>query len=189
MDDLEARLARIVRATPWLMQALAIVRGVAIPDGYIAAGAIRDTVWDAVVEHREEKRSSDVDVVYFDAFDAFDAERNWCRVLAREVPSIRWEVTNQAMVHRWQSQVLGRQVLAYPSVSAAIRVWPETATAVAVRILWDEQLEIVAPCGLADLFNGIVRRNPATPDVKAFARRVEQKQWQRRWPGLRILEG
>jgi hypothetical protein len=185
MDDLEARLMRIVLATPWLMRALTIVRDVGIPDGYIAAGAIRDTVWDAVVEHREDGRSSDVDVIYF---DAFDAGRDWPQVLAHQAPGIRWEVTNQATVHCWQSRVLGRPVRAYPSVAAAVRVWPETATAVAVRLLCDEQVEIVAPCGLVDLFKGIIRRNPATPDTTAFARRIEQKQWQRRWPGLRILE-
>jgi uncharacterized protein len=186
MDELESRLAGIVRATPWLMHALAIVREVGIPDGFIAAGAIRDTVWDAVVEHRMEECSSDVDVIYF---DAVDTERDWCQVFLRKVPSVRWEVTNQALVHKWQSRVLGRQVPPYSCVSAAVRVWPETATAVAVRLLWNEQVEIVAPCGLTDLFNGIIRRNPATPDANAFARRIEQKQWQRRWPGLRIVEG
>jgi hypothetical protein len=167
------------------MDGLAAVRDLGIPNGYIAAGAIRDAVWDAVMGHRQEERSSDVDVVYF---DAFEAERDWSQLLARELPNVRWEVTNQATIHRWQSQVLGRPVQAYLCVSAAVRVWPETATAVAIRLTEGEQFEIVAPCGLTDLFDGIVRRNPETPDAEAFARRIKQKQWQRRWPSLRVLE-
>ncbi len=171
------------------MRALIAVRKVGIPDGCIGAGSVRDTVWDEVFGYRRVEGFSDVDVVYFDTRgDALGAAPDWLRVLREQARDIRWEVTNQATVHLWQTQCLGWPVRAYPSVAAAIAAWPETATAVAIRLSRDEQLEIVAPHGLEDLFNGLVRRNPTTPDTRAFAHRVAQKQWQRRWPGLRIIE-
>src|SRR4051812_50111942 len=108
---------RIVEATPWLLCALATVRDAKIPEAYVAAGAIRDTVWDAVLGRSALQRTADVDVIYF---DASTDERDWCRALQGRMPEVEWEVTNQATVHRWQSQVVGRSVPAYSSVFAAL---------------------------------------------------------------------
>jgi uncharacterized protein len=182
---LERQLTRLVQCTPWLMDALKAVRNVGVPQGHIGAGAIRDTVWDALFGQQGVARSSDVDVVYF---DARTEEKDWAEALTRELPGIGWEATNQATVHLWQSEALGLSVEPYSSVESALACWPETATAIALRLLEDGQLEVLAPCGLADLFDGIVRRNRGTPDTRAFAERVRTKQWRLRWPALRILE-
>jgi hypothetical protein len=47
-----------------------------------------------------------------------------------------------------------------------VSTWPETATSIAVRLLANDELHVVAPCGLADLFGMVLRRNPRT--VKSF---------------------
>jgi hypothetical protein len=70
------------------MQALAAVRDAGVPHGYIAAGAIRNTVWDVVLGRGTDERVSDVDVVYF---DGVDEAREWEQVLAREAPGVGWE--------------------------------------------------------------------------------------------------
>ena len=46
------------------------------------------------------------------------------------------------------------------SIEDAIGTWPETATAVAVRLGAGEAIEICAPLGVADLIGGVWRRNP-----------------------------
>jgi hypothetical protein len=50
----------------------------------------------------------------------------------------------------------------YDPLDAAdgVATWPETATAVAVRLCVDDSLEVLAPCGVADLLGGVCRRNP-----------------------------
>lgn len=67
-------------------------------------------------------------------------------------------------------------------------MWPETATAVAVRLRHDDSLHVVAPYGLDDLFNLVCRRNPAIVTREQFQRRVQNKQIAKRWPRVRVLD-
>ena len=75
-----------------------------------------------------------------------------------------------------------------PLLSAAdgVATWPETATAVAVRLCADDSLEVLAPCGLADLLGGVCRRNPRRVTVEEYQRRVVRKGVAQRWPKVVI---
>jgi hypothetical protein len=48
----------------------------------------------------------------------------------------------------------------YSNTENAISYWPETATAIAVRLNSKNIVEILAPYGLNDLFNLIVKPTP-----------------------------
>src|SRR6187397_667376 len=121
--DLQQRLELIVRGTPWLFTVLETVRSLGLPDWYLAAGAIRNTVWDALHGSTSSKPQSDLDVVYFDRMNlACDAEGT----LRAAMPEYAWEVTNQASVHHWQSCATGRDIPAYDSIAASMASWPET---------------------------------------------------------------
>lgn len=181
--SLEARLEEIVLNHAWLMEALRAVRDVAVPEAYVGAGVVRDTVWDELSGIVTLEPSGDIDVAYF---ERIEAQPDWRALLQERAPQFRWDVTNQATIHRWQSKALGRGVRAYSSTSAAVAAWPETATAVAVRLARNGRLELLAPCGLDDLFAGVLRRNPMTPDPGAFARRLRDHAWTKRWPLLRV---
>jgi hypothetical protein len=154
-----------------------------LPDWYLAAGAIRNTVWDVLHGSTSLQPLSDLDVIYFDPANlTSDAEAK----LLAAAPEYAWEVTNQATVHRWQSSAVGRDIPQYDSIAAAMASWPETATAVGVRLSNRGTMEFVAPHGLVDLFSLILRPSPAGSDPHAFTSRLEQKGWQLRWPRLLI---
>ena len=177
----ERALKRIVSATPWLLEALSALRSCGLPCSYLAAGAIRNTVWDHLHDRVSTGPTGDLDVVYFDPSDApTHAEA----ALHAAFPHYRWEVTNQAVVHRWQSVDAGRAIAPYPSLRAALGSWPETATAIAVRLTASDELEFEAPFGLTDLFELRLRANPGASNLAAFAARCREKGWQRRWPKL-----
>ncbi|HEX5882304.1 MAG TPA: nucleotidyltransferase family protein [Actinomycetota bacterium] len=52
--------------------------------------------------------------------------------------------------YRWSAAISRRWVA----------TWPETATAVAVRLDGNDQLQITTACGLQDLLQGVSRPNP-----------------------------
>jgi len=184
--ELQQRLQLIVRGTPWLFRVLEIVRALGLPDWYLAAGAIRNTVWDALHGTTSLRPESDLDVIYFGSVElSHDAER----LLRNMAPEYSWEVTNQASVHHWQSHAAGRDIPAYSSISAAVASWPETATAVGVRLSDRDLLEVMAPHGLADLFALTVRPSPDASDPHAYSSRLRQKQWHLRWPRLLVVPG
>lgn len=55
------------------------------------------------------------------------------------------------------------------------------------RLLSDDQLRIVAPCGLSDLFNGILRRNPRRVSQEIFGDRLRKKRIVEVWPPVRVV--
>lgn len=182
-----AKLTSILRGTPWLWQALATVRDVGPARAFVAAGAVRDTVWDALTGRPAQSPHGDIDVVYW-----AEAEREGA-VLAHEarlraaLPQLDWEMTNQATVHVWHERAQGLHVAPHRTLAEGLATWPETATAVGVRLTAADELEVVAPFGLDDLLALRLRYNPALVGPEVFRRRVETKRWLERWPELQLI--
>lgn len=98
-----------------------------------------------------------------------------------------WETTNQAAVHLWYEEAFGFSVPALHSSEEAVGTWPETATSVAVRLLSTDQIHIVAPCDLSDLFNMVLRRNPCRVTQEQFVQRMYSKHILRQWPRVQVI--
>ena len=86
-----------------------------------------------------------------------------------------WEARNQAAAHIWFPRKFGYEVELFGSTAEAIASWPETATAVAVRLNEDDDLTVVAPCGLSDLLGMVHRRNRARVTVEEYERWLATK--------------
>jgi hypothetical protein len=145
------------------MAVLRAVRDVDPPDWLVGGGVLRDLVWDRLHDRVAPSRSRDVDLAFFDPrrLDAGrDAEVE--RALVARLPGVPWDAKNQAAVHRWYGRVFGAEVPPLASAADGVGTWPETATAVAVRLLDGDELRVVAPCGLEDLFALVCRRNPSS---------------------------
>ena len=185
--DYQQRLISIVEEQAWLMGALKCVRSLDLPDWYIAAGAIRNTVWDSL--HKFQKRTplKDIDVVYFDLEDMNglrekDSEEK-LRILNS---SFIWEVVNQARGHLFQH---GDEIARLPVKSSceSIAYWSETPTCVGVRLERDDSLTVCAPHGLSDLMELRVKPIPKPyQDLSLYNRRIEEKRWNEQWPKLQI---
>ena len=189
MNDLVAALQRIVFSTPWLVDILRVVRDVGPPDAHVGAGVIRNTVWDCLDEAHRVVPVADVDVVYFHPLPPGTPQADqWALRLRCALPGYRWDVTNQATVHYWQSRQLGRRISPYRSLEAAIASWPETATALAVKLSQAGALTTIAPYGLRDLFELRLRPSPGAKDTSAYLARLQQKNWKSRWPRLTVQD-
>ena len=182
------RLIEIVGATPWLMRALRAVRSVGPAGACIGAGAIRSTVWDSLHGYSESSPRADVDVACFEPGDiSRQADAAYEQRLADVEPDLPWEVVNQAGVHVWYEKAFGKAVPPLCSLEEGVASWPETATAIAVWLDADDCVRVVAPLGLEDLFDCVVRRNPTRASADMFRARVEAKRYSERWPRVRII--
>jgi hypothetical protein len=184
----EQRLIEIVRSTPWLMRALEAVRTVGAPAACIGAGAVRATVWDRLHEFSTPSDLADVDVPYFDASDlSVERELAYRHHLTELEPGRAWDVVNQASVHLWYERRFGTAIAPLRSVEDGIASWPETATAVAVSLDDSDRIHVVAPFGLSDLFDCVVRRNVGRVSPRQFRTRVEAKRFAERWPKVQVV--
>ena len=180
-------LERLVRSNPWLMEVLVAARDVDPPDWLVGGDVLRGLVWDRL-HGRPPGGPRDVDLAFFDPArldPARDAEVE--SALRRRLDGVPWDAKNQTAVHTWYGRVFGGEVAPLTSSADGVATWPETATAVAVRLLPDDRLQVVAPCGLDDLFGLVCRRNPRRVGVQQYQRRLRDKRVAERWPRVRVV--
>jgi len=177
-----AELTDLVQLDPWIMDLLRAVRAIHLQDWCIAAGVIRNKVWDHLHGHGDRTTPADIDVLFYDRYTDATYEADVESRLAAAVPGVRWEAVNQAIVHSYTKEA------PYASIEEAMSRWADPVTAVGVHLTPEEQVVIRAPFGLRDLFGLIVRPNLVTPDAAAVYReRMTTKRWIERWPRLTIL--
>jgi hypothetical protein len=191
-DDYGRREALIdlVRSSDWLLHVLETVRDGHIPDGWVGAGVLRDLVWgERYGSGFAPAQVRDVDVAFFDPQDLSRAndDRMTAR-LQRRSPQVPFEARNQAAVHTWYAGKFGGDpVEPLASIHDAVATWPETATAVALRLCSDDTIEICAPLGLMDLMAGVWRRNPRRVSIRRSLERLERHRPHLRWPGVTVI--
>jgi hypothetical protein len=175
-------IAKFLECQPLILSILKQVEALSIEDCWIGAGLIRNAIWNHLHGRSVELLlDSDVDVVYWNLDDA-TPERDIAiqKHLFQEYADIPWSVHNQARMHERNGDA------PYRNTEDAIRCWPETATAIAAR-LSGTHVEVLAPHGVEDLVNLIVRPTPAFARKQSiYSARISSKDWARRWPGLRF---
>ena len=116
------------------------------------------TTW-TVADCFEPTLPSDIDVLTFDPARTHPSyEKDLEERLRGLRPGVRWEVANQATIHRDTGDTTP-----YNSIEDAMSRWADLVTAVCARLDPDDNIKIIAPGGLDDLFDLRVRPNIATP--------------------------
>ena len=177
-----SQIDAIIRGDPIRWHLLGLVRSMALPDCWIGAGFVRNAVWDYLHGRPPSPPSGDVDVLWFDPERTDPSEDSKLEAALRLLDaSIDWSVKNQARMHARNNDA------PYASTTDAMRFWPETPTAVAVRRSPKDDCEVAAPFGLDDLFALILRPTPAFSHHKRhiYEKRLRTKGWQATWPLLR----
>ncbi|NBJ12155.1 hypothetical protein GR304_14695 [Microvirga sp. SYSU G3D207] len=176
-------IGRLLEAHAGLHALLSCVESLELPDAWIGAGAIRNPVWD-VLHGRpiDLRRLDDVDVIFFDPGDTGRGrEAEIERRLRALAPAVPWSAKNQARMH------LRNGDGPYRDTFDAGAHWAETATAVAARSIGGKP-EVMAPYGVDDLLNLIVRPTPVFGHkMDIYRERVMAKDWPARWPNLTLL--
>ena len=183
IEQLEAALAQ----NRSISELLARFDEVGLPDAWLVAGAIAQTVWNLAFGNIAEFGVKDVDLVYFDAHDLSPqteaAHERRLRDLFRHLP-IRLDVKNEARVHLWYAARFGYPIAPYSSTEEAIASFPTTASAVGVRRRAG-RFECCAPFGLDDLFGLVVRPNQRQITRAIYEAKVER--WRTVWPQLAFV--
>lgn len=158
------------------MNLLFTVSALDLPDCYIAAGFIRNMVWD-YLHGFSCTPLSDVDVIYFS--QAVVNEQVILARLSKAHPDINWQVKNQAYMH------IRNGDQPYLNSVHAMEYWPEIETAIGVRLSRQGELVFVSPFDLSTIFDGFITHNKKRSQ-SIFIKRIEQKQWLKIWPKLEV---
>ena len=181
--ELLVQLQSLIAADSQRMHALRLARELGLPDCWVAAGFVRSCVWDYLHQRFPSPLPRDIDVIWYDQLDATQERDAMLEAMLRKRDcSLGWSVKNQARMHERNED------MPYLSASDAMRYWPETATAIGLRLDAQGNIEVSAPLGLNDLFQLIVRPTERFLAGKqaVYADRIRAKQWQVTWPKLSI---
>jgi hypothetical protein len=180
-------LSAILADHPVLAPVLARFDAIALPDAWLVAGAVAQSVWNALTSRAPEYGLKDIDIVYFDDADlsrqAEAAHELRLRRLFAGLP-VKLDVKNEARVHLWYRDVFGKAIEPYRSAADAISSFPTTATSIGVRPRSGE-LELCAPFGCDDLLGGLVRANKRQITREVYERKIAR--WRPLWPELTYL--
>lgn len=190
-EDLVARLQAILRATPRLMRVLAIARSLELPDWMVFSGAVYQPALNQLTGRPADYGLKDYDLAYHDASDLSYAAED--RVIRRAAAAFDpdlaalVEVRNQARVHLWFQQKFAEPDYGPLGCSAeALTRFTSATFAVGVRLEADDDLTVLAPFGLEDLFALRLRPNPLRATA-GFARTAAAVR--ARWPEVTVEGG
>jgi hypothetical protein len=181
--DLDA----VLRSNPVCAAILDGAGALGLPNWYLGAGAIAQTVWNRAHGRNPGADIADYDLVYFDPEDLSKgaeevAERAACLAFRRF--EVQMDVTNEARVHLWYEHRFGVKLEPYSSVEAAIATWPTTASSIGVASI-DGRFTVHAPFGTDDLWALIVRPNKTLVTRQVYEAKVAR--WSAIWPRLTII--
>ena len=156
----------------------------ALPDGWLVAGCLFQTVWNLQSGRPPEADIKDYDLFYFDGSDLGEAGERAVQARADAVLAdlgITVEVANQARVHQWYAAWFGHPYPPLASSREGIDRFLVPATCVGIR-----PDAVYAPNGVALLYEGILAPNPLTPYRDLFERKAAS--YRARWPWLRVTD-
>lgn len=178
---ISSKISDWIRTDSVRYTALEAAASLSLPDWCLAAGFVRNLVWDKLHGYTHATPLADVDLIYFDPADASASRDALLEEGLNAGSSLSWSVKNQARMHcRNNDQP-------YTSTADAMRHWVEIETAVGVWLAAGCEIEVLAPFGLDALADLTVTLNPARPKPEDFLARLTGKKWLETWPRLRVL--
>ncbi|MFJ8361928.1 nucleotidyltransferase family protein [Streptomyces sp. NPDC093984] len=159
-----------------------------LPDWYVTAGCLFQTVWNVVTDRPPTSGIKDYDVFYFDdrdlSWEAEDAVIKAADEAFAGLPA-EVEVRNEARVHLWYEQKFGVPCAPHASTEAAIDSFAATTCCLGVRLEPGGRWRVYAPHGLSDVFNLVVRPNPVLAPREVYEAKTAR--WRQQWPELTVL--
>ena len=168
-----------------LMTILTMIRSLQLKDSWLAAGSVRNFIWNYLSNQSGFDTETDVDVIFFDPAISYEETLKIEIKLKENYPNYNWELKNQVYMH-----IHNPNTEPYRDSRDAMSKYPERCTAIGLRLLDNDQLELFAPYGLDDILHFRVQPTPhflTDPARKAlYEQRLSKKNWQKKWNNLQI---
>lgn len=181
----EEKIISIIEQDEWMMEILRKAKSLDLPDWWICAGFVRSKIWDVLHNFSGRTPIPDVDVIYFDSghVDELHEKKLEDKLISLD-ETISWSVKNEARMH------LKSKMPPYTSSVDAISKFPETATALGVKLDEKDHVRLIAPWGINDVVHLEVKPTPYFIENKQraaiYEERIAKKNWKSTWSQLII---
>lgn len=182
----ENDITRFIQKDEWMMNILKSAESLNLPDWWICAGFVRSKVWDVLHGYSERSPLPDIDVIYFNPSNiSEEREKEFENTLTDIQPDLPWSVKNQARMH------IINNIPPYQSSIDAISKFPETATALGVKLDHLGKVILTAPHGFEDVVSCQVKPTPyfshSEEQMLFYKDRITKKNWKARWDKVELF--
>jgi hypothetical protein len=181
----ESDIIQLIKNDKWMMDILKVVKSLNLPDWWVCAGFVRSKIWDTLHGFSERTTIPDIDVIYFDVTNINELEeKKFEEELRNILHNIPWSVKNEARMH------VVNNIPPYLSSVDAISKFPETATALGLKLDDRNNLILTAPCGINDIINLELKPTTYFTETKEraviYEERIIIKNWKSIWNKIEV---
>lgn len=174
------------------MEILDYISELNLPNFYIAAGSIFQTIWNYYDSRELNFGIKDLDVIYFNNNDLrvekdleyYNSINKYARFKGF---NYEIDVSNEARMHLWKMEHnQGVKVEPYKNSEDAISKWIATVHAIGIT-KENNQIKVYAPYGLSDIFSKTIRPIKHDRNSKELYDK-KAAGWAKRFNNLTIIE-
>lgn len=188
LTDLQDRFVGDALRNPNNRAILEGLPALALPDAWLVAGCLFQSVWNLRCGRPPEAGIRDYDLFYFDAADlSAEAEQRVDERVRRHFSGlpVTIETKNQARVHTWYADYFGASYAPSLCSRDGIDRFLVDCTCVGLQPQAGGPL-LYAPFGLQGLYAGVLRPNSRCHQPRLYAAKAAD--YRSRWPWLTVLD-
>lgn len=191
IEEQNRKLIEIISRNKDFMTILDYVASLNLPNFYIAAGSIFQTVWNDYDNKPLNYGIKDFDIIYYDSNDIriekdlayYNKIRNFIKSKNMEYEI---DVSNEARMHLWKKEKDNQEIEPYQSSEDAISRWIATVHAIGITKR-DGNIQVYAPYGLSDIFSRTIRPIKHNGNSKELYQK-KVASWSNRFEQIHVIE-
>lgn len=158
-----------------------------MPDWYLVAGCLNQTIWNHLTNKNVQNNIEDYDLIYFDSDTSYEKEDEIIKHIHDKYNHLNVciDIKNQARVHLWIEDRFDLKISPYISTEGAIASWPVTVSCIGIRKEKGKYI-IMAPYGLTDNLEMVLRPNKTTI-MRESDYNYKTAKWLAKWPELTLI--
>ena len=188
IEEQNAFLIKVIKKNKELMEILEYLRKIDLPNFYIAAGCVFQTIWNYLDNKPLNDKVKDIDIIYYDNSDlSKESELAIEKKISQHFNNMdyKFDVHNEARMHLWKEEHEHVIIDPYKNSEDAISRWLATLHAIGIT-LKNNKIKVYAPYGFNDIYSRTVRpikhagNNKEKYDKKA-------QSWKSRFENIKIV--
>lgn len=162
-----------------------------LPNFYIAAGSIFQTIWNYYDQKPLNFGIKDIDIIYYDPNNlSKEYEKKLENKIIEHFKALNlnyeFDVHNEARMHLWKKENENKDINQYKNSEDAIDQWIATVHSIGIT-KENDNIKVYAPYGLSDIFSKTIRPIKHKANSKELYDKKAES-WQKRFDNLNIIE-
>lgn len=182
---------KIIKQNSDLVTILDYIYDLKLPNFYIAAGSVFQTIWNYYDNKPLNFGIKDIDIIYYDPINLSkeseqELEKTIEDYFKKAGLNYELDIHNEARMHLWKKDNENKNIDQYKNSEDAIDQWIATVHAIGIT-KENNEIKVYAPYGLSDIFSKTIRPIKHKNNSKELYNK-KVASWQKRFENLNIVE-